>query len=334
MKEQNIVVVGATGIVGRTLVRVLEERRFPTRELRLVAGARSAGWALPFRGRETGVAGLREDVFDGTDVAFFCAGGDVSGEWIPRVRDRCRLVIDLSSVFRMEPGVPLVVPEVNGEDIDAFGSNVIANPNCSTVPLVMALKPLHEAFTVRRVTVSTYQAVSGAGQQGIDQLERELCGEEHGTMKFPHPIADNCLPHVDVFLEDGYTKEEHKVINEVRKILHDDSIRVAPTCVRVPVHNCHSESVNIELENPASLADVRELLAATPGVIVQDDPGRDLYPLARVASGRDEVFVGRLRVDPSVEHGIALWIVSDNLRKGAGTNAVQVAERWLKNVDD
>ncbi len=330
MKKQNIVVVGATGIVGRTLVRILEERRFPVDRLILVAGRRSVGKELPFRGENAGVAGLSEDVFDGADLAFFCAGGDVSGEWIPRVRERCRLVVDLSSVFRMVPDVPLVVPEVNGGDIGAFGSNVIANPNCSTVPLVMVLKPLHETFTVRRVTVSTYQAVSGAGQEGIDQLERELRGGETGPMKFPHPIADNCLPHVDVFLEDGYTKEEHKVINEVRKILHDDSIRVAPTCVRVPVRNCHSESVNIEFENPVSLGEVRELLASSPGVVVRDDPGRGLYPLARIASGKDEVFVGRLRSDPSVEHGIALWIVSDNLRKGAGTNAVQIAEHWME----
>lgn len=328
MKRYNIAVVGATGMVGRKFLQVLEERKLPVDNYYLFASARSAGSTLRFMGKDYIVEELTETCFDGKDIdiALFSAGGSTSERFAPIAAAAGAVVIDNSSAWRMDPNVPLVVPEVNPQDI-ARNQGIIANPNCSTIQAMVALKPLHDKYGIRRVVYSTYQAVSGAGMGGYADLERGLKGEP--PQKFPHPIAGNCLPHIDSFLENGYTKEEMKMVNETRKILHAPAMRITATTVRVPVFHGHSESINVELENPFDLAELKALLAQAPGLVVLDDPQNNIYPLARTAEDHDEVYVGRIRRDESVENGVNLWVVADNIRKGAATNAVQIAEYMI-----
>ncbi|HHW68214.1 aspartate-semialdehyde dehydrogenase [Defluviitalea raffinosedens] len=330
MKKINLAVVGATGMVGRTFLKVLEEKDLPIENFYLFASARSAGSKLTFKGKEYTVEELTETSFDrGIDIALFSAGGGTSLKYAPIAASKGCVVVDNSSAWRMDPEVPLVVPEVNPEDIK-LNKGIIANPNCSTIQAVVALKPLHEYYTIKRIVYSTYQAVSGAGMGGWTDLEEGLKGNP--PKKFPHPIANNCLPHIDVFTENGYTKEEIKMIQETRKILHDNNLRITATTVRVPVFNSHSESINVEFEKPFELNELVEVLKKAPGVVVQDDPANNVYPLAANATGKDEVFVGRIRRDESVESGVNLWVVADNIRKGAASNAVQIAELLIKDM--
>jgi aspartate-semialdehyde dehydrogenase len=329
MRVYNVAVVGATGLVGRKMIQVLEERKFPVGNIKLLASERSAGKEIEFNGVVHRVETLRERSFTGVEIALFSAGATVSREFAPHAVRAGALVIDNSSAFRMDPSVPLVVPEVNRRMI-FHHRGIIANPNCSTIQMVVVLKPLHDRWTIKRVVVATYQSVTGAGQRGLTQLERELKKEPVAERTFPHPIAMNILPQVDIFLPDGYTKEEHKMMHETKKVMEDDSIKVHATCVRVPVYGGHSEAVCVEFENPFELKEVREALERAPGVVVQDNPEDALYPMPIHAWEKDEVFVGRIRRDETVDHGLALWIVSDNLRKGAATNAVQIAEEWIK----
>jgi aspartate-semialdehyde dehydrogenase len=328
MKSVNVAVVGATGLVGRKMIQVLEERDFPVARIGFFASRRSAGKELEFKGQTHKVQELKPDVFDGYELALFSAGASVSKEIAPHAVQHHTLVVDNSSAFRLENEVPLVVPEVNAKEIFNH-QGIIANPNCSTIQLVVVLKPLHERFKIKRVVVSTYQSVTGAGKKAVDQLNCELEKLPVVERKFPHQIAFNCLPHIDVFYEDGYTKEEQKMMKETKKIMGDNSIQVTATCVRVPVYGGHSESVNIEFEKTYEIEEVRDLLAHSPGIIVQDEPKENLYPMPINAYERDEVFVGRIRRDPTLKSGLNLWIVADNLRKGAATNAVQIAEVWL-----
>ena len=330
-RSYNVAVVGATGAVGHEMINVLEERRFPVNEIKLLASTRSAGEKLEFHGEEVTVEVLSEDSFTGLEVGLFSAGGSISEKFAPiAAREGC-VVIDNTSAFRMDPQVPLVVPEVNPHAIAQYTSkNIIANPNCSTIQMVVALKPIHDMAKIKRVVVSTYQAVSGTGKEAIEELEQQTRAIfSQGEIKvdvYPHQIAFNCLPHIDVFLENGYTKEEMKMVNETRKIMEDDSIRVTATTVRVPVFYGHSESVNIETEKKITPQQVRDLLSEAPGVVVEDDPSLFKYPMAIYGTGKDETFVGRIREDESIETGINMWIVSDNIRKGAALNAVQIAE--------
>jgi aspartate-semialdehyde dehydrogenase len=331
MNQKTVAVVGATGLVGRTMIKVLEERHFPVKRLVPLASKRSAGSTITFNGSVVRVEELKQDSFVGIDIALFSAGASVSKEFAPAAAKAGAVVIDNSSAFRMDPGVPLVVPEVNPEQ--AFRHHgIIANPNCSTIQMVVVLKPLHDAFTIKRVVVSTYQSVTGAGKKGVNQLEDEIAGRPLRERKFPHPIAYNILPHIDVFADDGYTKEELKMINETAKIMGAD-IKVSPTTVRVPVMGGHSESVNIEFVKPCTPEEIRSLLQSSPGIVVQDDVHANVYPMPLSSFDRDEVFVGRIRKDRSVEHGVNLWIVADNVRKGAATNAVQIAELLSHNGD-
>jgi aspartate-semialdehyde dehydrogenase len=324
MKNYTVAVVGATGLVGRTMVKVLEERKFGIGKLVLLASERSAGSTIPFNGKPVEVQKLQEDKFKDVAFALFSAGASVSKEFAPLAAKHGAVAIDNSSAFRTDDQVPLVVPEVNPDE--AFKNRgIIANPNCSTIQLVVVLKPLHDAFRIKRVVVSTYQSVTGAGKKGLDQLTRELANERLSERKFPHPIAYNALPHIDVFLDDGYTKEEWKMMKETSKIM-GETIKLTATTVRIPVVGGHSESVNIEFEKPCDANDVRKILSTAPGVILQDDPKNNVYPMPILAKDRDEVFVGRIRKDTTVQSGINLWIVSDNVRKGAATNAVQIAE--------
>lgn len=329
MQLQDIAVVGATGLVGRKMIQVLEERNFPVGRLRLLASERSVGKSIEFRGKLYPVEKLAVDLFRGVEIALFSAGAAVSKEFAPVAVKAGALVIDNSSAFRMDPNVPLIVPEVNPRQV-LFHHGVIANPNCSTIQMVVALKPMHDRWKIKRIVVATYQSVSGAGKRGTDQLDAEFNKRTDFVKKFPHQIAFNCLPQVDEFFEDGYTREEHKMMNETKKIFGDDSVKVAVTCVRVPVYGAHSEAVNVEFEKPFDIREVREVLHHTPGVCVQDDIGRNIYPMAITAEGKDDVFVGRIRRDETVKNGLSFWVVSDNLRKGAATNAVQIAEEWLK----
>lgn len=323
-----VAVVGATGMVGRSMLKVLEERNFPVKELIVAASARSAGKEVMFRGRPHKVITIMEAVEAHPDFAIFSAGGSVSKEWAQAFAEVGTIVIDNSSAWRMEEGIPLVVPEINAGAIKA-GDKIIANPNCSTIQLLMALAPLHKAYTIKRVVVSTYQSVTGTGVKAVTQLENESKGVE-GERAYPHPIHRNCLPHCDVFIDNGYTKEEMKLSNETKKILGDPTVQVTATAVRVPVMGGHSESVNVEFEREFELGDVRRLLGEFPGVIVQDDPGKNLYPMPLTAHNRDEVFVGRLRRDFTREKCLNMWIVADNIRKGAATNAIQIAEYMIK----
>ena len=329
--KYNVAVVGATGAVGREMVKILEERCFPLDKIRLLASSRSAGSFVELKNEDVKVELLTEDSFKGIDIALFSAGGVVSEKFAPIAAKEGCVVVDNSSVFRMDPKIPLVVPEINSKAISQFKTKgIVANPNCSTIQMVMALKPIHDVAKIKRVVVSTYQAVSGTGKKGIDELMEQtrdiLNFQSTECNVYPHQIAFSCLPQIDVFLENGYTKEEMKMVNETKKILEDDSIGVTATTVRVPVFYGHSESVNIETKKKITAAEVRVLLSKTQGVTIVDDPASSIYPLPIHAAGKDDTFIGRIREDESVEKGINMWIVADNLRKGAALNAVQIAE--------
>ena len=327
MHKYKLAIVGATGLVGRTALKVLEEKNLPISQYEFFASKKSAGSTVKFLGKEYVVKELDEHSFDsGFDFAIFSAGGDVSKKFAPIAASKGCIVVDNSSAFRMDDNVPLVVPEVNPEDIQN-NHGIIANPNCSTIQAVVPLKPLDDKYKIKRIVYSTYQAVSGAGKNGVDDLKNTLNGLE--PKKFPHSIANNCLPHIDVFLEDGYSKEELKMINETRKILHRPDLRVTATTVRVPVLNSHSESINVEFENDFDLDELKDLLSNSPGIIVQDNPSANIYPLATNASGSDKVFVGRIRRDESIPFGINMWVVADNVRKGAASNAIQIVEKLI-----
>ncbi len=331
--DPRVAIVGASGVVGGTVRRILEERGFPLAELRLLASERSAGRRLPFRGAELEVQLLGADSFTGVDLAFFAAGGDVSKEWVPVAAAAGATVIDKSSVFRMDPKVPLVVPEVNADHL-ASHTGVIATPNCSTIQMVVALKPLYDAAGIERVVVSTYQAVSGSGQGGIAALDTQThawaAGEPVRKQFYPYQIAFNLLPHIDSFLPSGYTKEEQKMIDETKKIFAEPDLALTATCVRVPVFGAHSEAINVQTRDKLTAAQARELLAAAPGVELVDDPSELRYPMPLDAEGKDAVYVGRLRDDPTIANGLDFWVVSDNLRKGAALNAVQIAEELVQ----
>ncbi|MBI2986259.1 MAG: aspartate-semialdehyde dehydrogenase [Deltaproteobacteria bacterium] len=335
-EKYNVAVVGATGAVGEQMREVLEERLFPVGELRLLASERSAGQFLEFRGKQIRVEVLKEYSFQGVDIALFSAGGSVSAKFAPIAVAAGSVVVDNTAHFRMEPDVPLVVPEVNAQEIARYKNRgIIANPNCSTIQMVVALKPIHDAARIRRVVVSTYQSVSGAGRMAMEELSQQVSalfnGREIKKRKFPHQIAFNCIPHIDVFLDGGYTKEELKMINETRKILGEPSLRMTATTVRVPVFCGHSESVNIETEKKLTAKDVKAILREAPGVLLCDEPEKNIYPMAIDAVGKDETLVGRIREDDSVPNGINLWVVADNLRKGAALNAVQIAEILIRD---
>ena len=322
-RKPNIAVVGATGVVGSTFLKVLEERDFPFENIYMMASAKSAGKKLTFKGKEYTVEELTEHSFDKPiDIALFSAGGSTSAKFAPIAASKGVVVVDNSSQWRMYDDVPLVVPEVNPEDISW------------NIQAMVALKPLQDKYGIKRVVYSTYQAVSGSGVKGINDLKNGLEGKDEELQAYAHPIAGNCLPHIDVFMDNGYTKEEMKMINETHKILHDDDIKVTATTVRVPVFDSHSESINIELEKPFELEDVVECFRNFPGLVVQDDVANNVYPLALDAAGTDEVYVGRIRRDYSVENGINIWVVADNIRKGAATNAVQIAEKLLEEMPD
>ena len=338
MKKEayNVAVVGATGAVGEQMREVLEDRQFPVGELRLLASERSAGQFLPFQGRQVRVDILTEESFAGVDVALFSAGGKVSAKFAPAAVAAGAIVVDNTAHFRLDPEVPLVVPEVNAKEIAHYQNRgIVANPNCSTIQMVVALKPLHDAARIKRVVVSTYQSVSGAGRMAMEELSQQVSalfnGRELKKEKFPHQIAFNCIPHIDVFMEDGYTKEEWKLIQETRKILGEPALAVTATTVRVPVFCSHSESVNVETESKLTAEKAREILRQAPGVILADVPSEDIYPLAIDAVGKDATYVGRVREDHSVANGLNLWIVADNLRKGAALNAVQIAEILIRD---
>ncbi len=324
-----VAIAGATGAVGREMLRILEERKFPAEEVVLLASERSVGRKIPFRDSELTVSRLTEDAFVGVDLALFSCGASRSLEFAPAAVKAGAVVVDNSSAFRMDEGVPLVVPEVNVDALDSHGG-VIANPNCSTIQLVVALKPLHDAARIKRIVVSTYQAVSGAGQAAIDEMQAQIKGDIAAPKKMPHEIAFNCLPHIDVFLEGGHTKEEKKMVDETRKIMGAPHLAVSATCVRVPVFNAHSESVNVEFEESVSPEEARALLARAPGVEVVDDVESFAYPMPKDADGEDPVYVGRIRRDDSQENTLNLWVVADNLRKGAALNAVQIAEALIE----
>ena len=332
MIKPRIAVVGATGMVGRMFLKVLEERNIDA-DYSLFASSKSAGSEIEFFGIKYVVEELKEDSFSGRNFtyALFSAGGAISERFAPLAAESGAVVIDNSSFWRMDPLVPLVVPEVNPEALRSIPKGIVANPNCSTIQAVVPLKTLDDAYGIRRIVYSTYQAVSGAGQKGYQDLEDGLCGAL--PKKFPYPIAGNCIPHIDVFLENGNTKEEQKMIDETRKILSRPDLKISATCVRVPVFNGHSESINVELERSFDLKDVFALLRDTNGVVVQDDPSALVYPMPILASGRDEVFVGRIRRDDSVANGLNFWCVADNIRKGAATNAVQILELLIRGKD-
>ena len=324
----NVAVVGATGLVGTRMLEILEERNFPVTNLIPVASERSAGKKISFRGKEYNVVTPAEAVAMKPELALFSAGGQTSLEWAPRFAEVGTTVIDNSSAWRMDPAKKLVVPEVNAHVLTA-ADKIIANPNCSTIQLVMVLKPLHDKYKIRRVVVSTYQSVSGTGAKAVEQLLAER-NQQPVNRVYPHPIDLNILPQIDVFTDNGYTKEEMKMVKETCKIMGDDSVRLTATTVRVPVMGGHSESVNIEFENEYTLTDVRALLNSTDGIVVQDDPSTSFYPMPLYAEGNDEVFVGRLRRDETQDRTLNCWIVADNLRKGAATNAIQIAEYLVK----
>jgi aspartate-semialdehyde dehydrogenase len=333
MPERPVVAVaGVTGAVGREMLLTLDQRGFPAAEVRALASARSAGKTVAFAGGELVVEEMTAESFKGVDIALFSAGAGISKQFRDAVVGAGCVMIDNSSAFRMEDGVPLVVPEVNGADV-AEHSGVIANPNCSTIQMVVALKPLHDIAPIKRVVVSTYQAASGAGQAAMDELYEQsrefLEGEELTVEQFAHRIAFNCIPHIDVFLDDGSTKEEWKMVVETKKIMNAPDLEVVATCVRVPVLRCHSEALNVEFAGPVGLEEARAALSAAQGIVVMDNPGAKVYPMPAMLEGTDDTYVGRLRVDPTVPHGLAMWIVADQLRKGAALNAVQIAEALL-----
>ena len=330
-----VAIVGATGLVGGEFLRILEERKFPMDSLRLYASDRSAGKRISFMGEELVVEETNDGSFDNIDIALFSAGGDISRRFSPVAARAGAVAIDNSSAFRMDPEVPLVVPEVNAGDIDAH-KGIIANPNCSTIQMVVALNPLHKVNPIQRIVVSTYQAVSGTGAAAVDELAEQIASisegkdDEVAPRAYPHQIAYNALPFVESFLENDYTTEEWKMVQETRKIMHEPEMPVCATCVRVPVYTSHGEAVNVEFSRPISAAEAREILASAPGVTVQDNPQEQLYPLPLSAAGTDDVFVGRIRKDFSHPSGLAMWVVADNLRKGAALNAVQIAESMVR----
>jgi len=324
-----IAIVGATGMVGNVILQVLAERNFEMTELIPVASERSVGKHISFKNKDYTIVSLQDAVNKHPDIALFSAGGDTSLEWAPKFEAVGTTVIDNSSAWRMDPEKKLVVPEING-DVLTNNDKIIANPNCSTIQLVMALAPLHLKYKMKRVVISTYQSVSGTGVKAVQQLDNEEAGIK-GEMVYPHPIGRNALPHCDIFLDNGYTKEEMKLVKEPKKILRDTSFSVTATAVRIPTAGGHSESVNVQFINDFEIEEVRELLSATPGVIVQDDIKNNIYPMPITAHQKDEVFVGRIRRDESQKNSLNLWIVSDNLRKGAATNAVQIAEYLVEN---
>jgi len=331
-KQPSVAIMGATGAVGEEMRGILEQRNFPLGSLKLLSSSRSAGKELEFRGEKITVEELEPESFEGIEIVLASAGGSVSKQFAPEAVKRGAVVVDNTSAFRMEPDVPLVVPEVNPHAIKDH-NGIIANPNCSTIQMVVVLKPLHDVARIKRVVVSTYQAVSGTGLKAIAELTEQtkalIGGGEYPPQVYPHQIAFNALPHIDVFLDNDYTKEEMKMVNETKKIMEDDSIRITATTVRIPVYRGHSESVNIEFESEISADRAREILSNAPGIKVVDDPSNNVYPLAIDCDGRDETFVGRIRADDTVPHGLNLWVVSDNLRKGAALNAVQIAEHLI-----
>jgi aspartate-semialdehyde dehydrogenase len=335
-RTYRVAVAGATGAVGQQMVACLEERNFPVGELIPLASERSIGKKVTFKGKETPVEVLTKDSFQGIDLALFSAGGSISKEYGPIAAKAGAVVVDNSSAWRMDPDVPLVVPEVNPKDIGLYKkTGIIANPNCSTIQMVVVMKPIHDAATIKRVVVSTYQAVSGTGQKAVDELAAQVRAlfNNHKIVKkvYPHRIAFNCFPHIDVFLENGYTKEEMKMVNETKKIMGDDSIEVTATTVRVPVFYGHSEALNIETERKLTPVQARAILAEAPGIKVVDDPSKNQYPMPLDAAGQDLTFVGRIREDFSIANGLNMWIVADNIRKGAATNAVQIAEILIRD---
>ena len=325
-----IALVGATGMVGNVMLEVLAERKLPITELLLVASERSVGKEIPFKGKTLKVIGLEAAVAAKPAIALFSAGGDASLEWAPKFAAVGTTVIDNSSAWRMDPSKKLIVPEINGNELTSK-DKIIANPNCSTIQMVMALAPLHKVYKIKRLIISTYQSITGTGVKAVEQLNNEVQGKK-GAMAYPYPIHKNAIPHCDVFLENGYTKEEMKLVHETHKILGDDTIGITATAIRIPVVGGHSEAINIEFENPFEISDIRKLLHNTPGVVVQDNPETNTYPMPIYAEGKDEVFVGRIRRDTSHANAVNLWIVADNLRKGAATNTVQIAEYLIANV--
>ena len=327
-KKYNVAIVGATGAVGAQLLKVLAERQFPVGNLILLASARSEGKTIDWQGQTYTVHEARPKAFEGVDILLF-AGGNISKTLAPEAVKRGAVCIDNSSTFRYDPEVPLVVPEVNPEDV-RWHKGIIANPNCSTIQMVVALKPIYDNFGLKRVVVATYQAVSGAGKEGLDELEAQIqdvaAGRKPQPATFQHQIACNLIPHIDIFLDNDYTKEEMKMTWETQKMLHDENIKLSATAVRVPVFRSHAEAIHIETEKPVTAAEARQILAAAPGIIIQDDPTSNLYPMPLYTSDTDEVYVGRIRKDISVENGLSMFVVADQIRKGAATNAVQIAQ--------
>jgi len=332
MRNYNLAIVGATGAVGQEFLKVLAEREFPIAELRLLASERSKGKKIVYRDKEYEVGVADANAFEGIDIVLF-AGGSISKELAPAAVKAGAVCIDNSSTFRYDPAIPLVVPEVNPEDV-LWHKGIIANPNCSTIQMVVALKPIYDAAGIKRIVVSTYQAVSGAGKEAIDELTEQVVatakGEEVQVNVFSHQIAFNLIPQIDVFQENDYTKEEMKMTWETQKMFHDENIKVSATCIRVPVYRSHSEAINIETEKPISADEVRAILAKSPGIIVQDNPAEKIYPMPLYTSDTDEVYVGRIREDISCDNGIAMWVVADQIRKGAATNAVQIAQLLIE----
>jgi len=333
MRRFHIAILGATGLVGQEFIKVLEQRNFPTASVRLLASEASAGRRLKVFGEEVAVEKASPQSFKGVELALFSAGTAVDREFGPIAARAGAVVVDNSAAFRMDPEVPLVVPEVNPEDIEQH-KGIIANPNCSTIQMVVAINPLHRINPIKRIIVDTYQSVSGTGREALDELESQtrqvLEGKKAQPGVYPHQIAFNLLPHIDVFLDNGYSREEWKLVQETRKIMHADDLAISATCVRVPIFVGHSEAVHLEFSRPISPREAREILSQAPGVAVEDDPAANLYPTPWKAAGRDEVFVGRIRQDASHPNGLALWVVSDNLRKGAALNAVQIAEELIR----
>lgn len=324
-----LAVVGATGLVGQEVLRILEERNVEFDTLIPVASPRSIGKKITCKGKEWTVIGMEEAVGIAPDVAIFSAGGGTSLEWAPKFAEAGTIVIDNSSAWRMDPEKRLVIPEINGKDL-RIDDRIIANPNCSTIQMVLVIAPLHEKYQIKRIVVSTYQSVTGTGKDAVDQMMNERKGID-GPKVYPHPIDQNALPHIDVFQENGYTKEEMKMVNETKKILNDDSVQLTATCVRIPAIGGHSEAVNIEFENEFDLDELKSVISKSPGVVIQDSPSENLYPMPITSHGKDEVFVGRIRRDETQPKTVNLWIVADNLRKGAATNAVQIAEFMMEN---
>ena len=326
-KKYNVAVVGATGLVGSTFLKVLAEYKFPIKNLKLLASSRSAGKIINYCGQDIVVEELTEDSFEGVDIALFSAGGAISTKYCPIAASKGAVVIDNSSAWRMDPTLPLVVPEVNPEDIRGYGIN--ANPNCSTIQSIIPLKALDDKYGLKRVQYTTYQSVSGSGMKGLADLENTLQGKPNEF--YPYPIAKTCVPEIDSFLDDGYTKEEMKMVNETRKMLHKPDLKISATCIRVPIPSCHGVCISVELEKEFNLEDVRELIKNYPGLALRDDPKNHIYPVATEAKGNDLTYVGRIRRDISCDNGLVLYTVSDNIRKGAASNAVQIAKYIVDN---